>query len=110
MKHEVGQKLWLVHRQISHGETEEVEVVKVGRKWLTLSCGCRVEVDNLRTEGSDSTTCYLSRNAWEEDMALRESWRKFRLDVEGKTFIPLGVTVQKISDARKILGMSTTPG
>lgn len=107
----VGQKLWFVPRY--EHNARDVEVVKVGRKWAHVTGyfgrPIRIDVETLRPHEDDTSgQCYLSRQQCEEHLAREAAWKAFLRDIESKLSrwkCPAGVTVEKIHEARKLLGL-----
>lgn len=107
MKLEIGQKLYLVYSDSRRGNSREVEVEKVGRKWAELSgYGGRVSIEDLSIDGgagySSPGRCYLSQEDYEGVLLLNKSWRDFTEDLK---YRPAGITVDIILQARIVLGM-----
>lgn len=104
---QVGQTLWFVPRVRHLGQPQEVTVAKVGRKWAELDGRRgRIAVETLAMDGGEYASpgrCYLSREAWESEVALREVWRAFQRQVERRGSPPEGVTEDTIRQAVTLL-------
>jgi len=80
----VGQKLWFVPRR---GEAQEVEVIKVDRKWAYISGSrpdLRVDVETLSADGrgySSPGQCHMDREAYELDVTRRKEWSEWYGDL-----------------------------
>lgn len=83
-----------------------VTITKVGRKWLQLSNGCRIDAETLIADGgkySSPGTCYKDRAAREAVVAAQAAWSSLRHRM-GYT-VPAGVTAEHIVHARRLLGL-----
>ncbi len=83
-----------------------VTITKVGRKWLQLSNGFRVDAGTLIADGgkySSPGTCYKDRAAREAVVAAETAWSSLRHGM-GYT-VPAGVTAAHIAHARRLLGL-----
>jgi len=111
MKFEAGQKLWFVPAQKYNGEPKEVEIARVGRKWLILSShnmrhGSRVDMNNLYLDGhgySSPGRCYLSKETWEAEQKMESTWYEFKELVRIQCTAKKGVTVEDIQKCKEIL-------
>lgn len=102
-----GQTLWWVPAQNRNAQGREVTVVKVGRKWATISNNYRIAIDNLVADGgiySPPGQCYPSQAAYEAELALNAAWHKFRRSLDLRA-VPNGVTIDNIEAARKLLNI-----
>lgn len=102
----VGQKLWCVPSQ-RRGSPHEVTVEKVGRKWAYIGYSDRIDVETLVMDGgqySSPGTCYVSQKAYKDEIKLIQIWNAFRRLVDHH-HIPKGITVERIQEAQKILGI-----
>ena len=100
-KFTVGQTLWFVPSDLRWNQPYEVKIEIVGRKWMTLSNSRRIDIDTMRCEGFGM--CYLSKEAYEEDIALGEAWQKFKRRVDLTWNAPKGATIEAIRQAEKLL-------
>jgi hypothetical protein len=83
-----------------------VTITKVGRKWLQLSNGFRVDAQTLIADGgkySSPGTCYKDRAAREAVVAAEAAWSSLRHRM-GCT-VPKGVSAQDIAHAARLLGL-----
>lgn len=103
MKLAVGQQLYWVGR---YGPPADVGVLKVGRKWATLTNGRRIAVDTLRSEGDTSSRCYGSREVYAAEQNLAAKWRELRHVLGGIYHPPRGVTIEQIEQAAALLQVS----
>jgi hypothetical protein len=106
----VGQKLWLVYHERRRGEPCEVEVVKVGRKWATLNRNRgRIDIETLHLDGghySSAGRCYLFKEQYESERDLSIAWVGFKREIHDMSGVaPKGVTIEKIKQARELLGL-----
>jgi hypothetical protein len=106
----VGQTLWFVYSH-NYGNLPrsncEVTITKVGREWLTLSSGHRIDKHTLEVDGEGYASpgrCYLSRKKHEEEIAVVLEWKKFLRFLQAKGYrAPGGATVESIAQAMRIL-------
>lgn len=101
----VGQTLyWSPSR--GHGQKGEVSITKVGRRWIELDNGYRIDKQTMRADGkgySSPGCCFLSEADYETTLKLNLAWREFRLLVERTFSVPDGVTFSQIENARRAL-------
>lgn len=108
----VGQTLWYVPEYRNGYRPHEVEVVSVGRKWIGVSDGHRIDKDTLEADGgkySSPGRCYLSREEWERIQGIRDAWSQLRRDVNRHYTAPGGVSAEAIKQARALLGLREEP-
>lgn len=103
----VGQKLYFVPAY--NRQPYEVEVKKVGRRWASAVNGrikMRLDIETLCPHEDDgSGIAYLSREDYEQRLALDVAWRELHKALIYRDRLPNGVTVEKIAEARKLLGL-----
>lgn len=107
IEYEVGQRLWFATRSERLRPSREVTVEKVGRKWVQLSSGMRVERGQCDCDGAGYAspgTLWRSREAYERYLALRGQWIKLIQDLRWKR-VPYDMTLERIEQARKLLGL-----
>lgn len=101
-KFTVGQVLYYVPR--GYGTPENVTITKIGRVWLSLSNGERCDFDLVvDSQYGSAPRCYLSKEIYEEGVALEKEWFQLRNELSSR--MPAGMTREKISQARKIMGI-----
>jgi len=106
-EYKVGQKLWWAssyNRQIQR----EVTVEKVGRVWLTLSNGTRVDKVTLKADADGFTspgTYWLSKEAYEHCVRLELAWGSLQRKVRETWSVPDDVTLEDIKAAAMYLKM-----
>ena len=108
MKFTVGQKLWWV--QAMYGRRcepaqVEVEIKKVGRKWLELTNHYRIKIETMLADGrgyASPGTCYLSQQEYLDDLALRKAWHELQKLIERRK--NTSVTKENIQHIRPLLG------
>ena len=103
----VGQKLWYVpsYRHGLHGY--EITVTKIGRRWATVSGadrGTRIDMATLQADGGEYSSpgqAYLSRDAYENSVVLKEAWRDYcsRLSAVSP---PDGMTMDKLEQIKAL--------
>lgn len=90
-----------------HGH-QNVTVRSVGRKWITLTNGRRVDKETMRVDGgvhSSPGKCWPSKAAWEGYRALRDFYQTFRRQLESNFELPEGVTPARMVVAAGALKM-----
>lgn len=108
-KYTVGQELYFEWGRYSsrNGGGEDVTITRVGRKWLELSNGHRVDKVQLVADGrgySSPGTAYVSREERESQVRLQAAWRDLRKRMES---LPgNGVTAERVAEAARLLGLS----
>ncbi len=106
---QVGQKLWFVGSHRHSGDPCEVIVEKIGRKWATIDkMADRIDIETLVADGNGYSSpgrCYLSRAEYESKIALDNAWGEFTKLMRNAYQMPNGMTVEKIAQARAILGL-----
>ena len=104
----VGQELYFEWSPYSRrrGGGETVTITKVGRKWMELSNGHRVDKVRLVADGreySSPGTAYVSRADREAQVRLLDAWRTLRVRME--VMPGDGVTTERIAEAARLLGL-----
>ena len=104
----VGQELYLEWSpySIRKGRGEDVTITRVGRKWLELSNGLRVDKVRLVADGrgySSPGTAYTSRADREARVRLHEAWSRLRIRMAAPPGD--GVTAERVAEAAKLLGL-----
>lgn len=105
----VGAKLFAVGDSYAFGKHgQEVEVTKVGRKWAELDGGrYRADLQTGQIDGGEYLSpgrLYPSREAYQAELALDKGWFDLRHAVNRHS-APAGVTLERIAEARKLLGL-----
>ena len=94
----VGQKLWWVAS--NNQKTQyEVEVVKVGRKWATLDIDHKIDLEDWVADGglyAPPGKCYASKEDYELECTLLDSWKELRQMVASHHTLPKGINLEKI--------------
>lgn len=80
-------------------------VAKVGRTWITLTCGRRLLVKTLESEDR-SWLYYLDMDHYNNHRELTQLWNNFRNEVKAGYGPPPGVTKEKIHQAAQLLGLA----
>jgi len=112
-KYEVGQRLWW-ERIARWGECDqEIEITKVGRKWLTVwTVGehshefgrLNAETLSLKMNSTPPGRVWISREECETRRALERAWRSLR---EAIGYLPTRTaTVEGVHKAAAILGLT----
>lgn len=101
-----GQKLWLVYNDKRRGQSREVIVGKVGRKWADIGRRSRIDVDTLIIDGDPSPgRCYLDRDEYEQSAYRSRLWSMFQERVSRQYRAPSDLTTNDILSVAKILGI-----
>ena len=106
MKFTVGQVIYTKNRH-DRGGLRKTTVTKIGHKWVHLQSGQRINPNVLPLRATDakgnySESVYFSEEEYTNMVALSEAWSDFRKKVSyGST--PLGLTVEDIESAKKLL-------
>jgi hypothetical protein len=105
----VGQTLWFVYNNYGNRSrlNSEVTITKVGREWLTLSSGRRINKHTLEVDGKGYASpgrCYLSREIYEKRMATLKAWRDFSSSIDPRN-PPDGVELESIAQAMRLLNL-----
>ena len=102
----VGQELWCVPER---GNPHSVTITAIGRKWATLDGGRnRVDVTTLRIDGRGYHTtsrCYLRESDYTESVKVRKTWEAFERSIRFILTPKVGVTVENIREAARLLGV-----
>lgn len=100
----IGQKLY--DKDPYRSSYNEYTVEKIGRKWAQLDRGARCTVDTLHLDCGDYGTRKLYPSIEEHQVALRldAAWRDLERDLRYAKR-PNGLTVEKINDIRRELGL-----
>lgn len=80
----------------------ELTITNVGAKWVACGEDGRIDRKTLRPESLDGV-CYPSREAWEQERALKDAWDALAFMVQ--CGLPRGVSLEQVQAARKILGL-----
>ena len=107
----VGDRLWYVPT-MRDGNPKFVRVSKVGTKWAHIVDDADPRWDQGRIHAKDlwldcggyssRAQCYVSKEAYEDQMAVFEAWRNLVSSLQYKS-APNGVTVEDINYARTVL-------
>src|SRR3990172_3755523 len=103
-----GQTLYWVWHEPRKGPSNHIVTIdSVGRKWAVVEgAKYRVSMDTLIVDGgnySSPARCYLSRESYESEKALKMEWEHLARSMNGR--IPAGVTVDDVCEARRLLGL-----
>ncbi len=106
----VGQKLWWVWSDPRTGDPKSVTIEKVGRKWITLSNGHRIDKESMRADGDGYASpgcCYMSETEYQVAKMRAFLWSDLRRKVEFGA-VPNGVTIADIREAARLLRIELT--
>ena len=111
MTYTVGQQLW--YQPNGYGRRGlpgyYVTIVKIGRKWLTVSQVTRVNKETLSADGGEYTSpgqCYLSEADYRIETALDKTWRQLHDDLRHYYRRPPGITMDQIRQIRALCGLT----
>ena len=102
----VGQKLYYVGRNNTRTR-QEVTISSVGKKWLTVDNHLRLGIETLIADGGDYAppgTAYLSQQDYLNLLALQGAWLHLKSLLLSHR-VPEDVTIEKINQAKAILGL-----
>jgi hypothetical protein len=106
-EHKVGQTFWWVSSNNARTQGE-VSIVKVGRVWLTLSNGHRVDKKTMVTYSGEYVSpgsCWPSKEHFEQHLRLSRMWTYFRSAVSNTCTIPKNVTRENIKEAASLINL-----
>lgn len=101
-----GQVLLYVPHDLRRAAPYEVTVTKVGRKWAEISGRNRIDVKTLALDArgySSPGRCWRSLAEYEADKALQEAWRELRQLMDKQWYVPDGVGLNQIKNAKRAL-------
>jgi hypothetical protein len=106
----VGQTLWFVYYNSYSNSPRpgcEVTITKIGRKWIGLNNGHRVDKHTLYADGrgySSPGRCYPSREHHETQVEIRKAWRDFSNSIDPRN-PPDGASLESIAQAIRLLNL-----
>jgi hypothetical protein len=101
----IGQKLWYVPRT-RHREPHETTITKIGKVWIYLENGHRVDIAKLYADGGQYQSpgrAYLSREVWEQEVELIREWDSLSALLRNMYSPPHAVTAADIRQAKALL-------
>lgn len=101
-----GQKLCWVFSESRRGEPCEVEILRVGRKWLELSNRQRVDRETLRADGrgySSPGRCFQSREEYERINLRAKAWDRIRRRITERWHPHDSVDMESMLQAERLL-------
>ena len=105
-----GQKLWWTRLNRSPGAKSdpghEVTVTKVGRRWVSLDNGHRIDSQTWTADGGGSVSpgrCWPSESHYVKEMELEQRWAQFHQYVSTQYRAPVGCTKERIDAVSRIL-------
>lgn len=107
----LGQTLWYVPSS-RRGTPHEAKIQGLGRKWATLDNGERINISTLLADGGQYFSpgrCYLSKEAYEAELAVCKAWNEFRNTVSRCYSPPEAVTLNQIHNAHRALFKGDPP-
>lgn len=102
---EEGQEVWF-QALATYLCSEKVHVTSVGRLWAVLGNGFRCNRYTGVVDGGkyiSPGTVYESREAYEKERELYDTWKRFRASVSGSIELTEGVTRRDVLKARRLL-------
>lgn len=110
----VGQKLfYVVSVNRSRNGSNEIwlSVIKVGRKWATLSgYNQRIDLETLEMDGGDYSSpgrCYLSEGEYWSQRELKKCWSTLTNAIHHRT-VPDGIDTETIREFAAKCGIEIT--
>jgi len=106
----VGQNLWWVYENSYSNSPRpgcEVAITKIGRKWIDLDNGHRVDKHTFYADGrgySSPGRCYLSREIYEKRVATLKAWRDFSSTIDPRNPPDLA-SLESIAQAMRLLNL-----
>lgn len=101
----LGQQLFWVFNNNARRK-QDVTVKKIGRKWAELDNGYRIDLITWFADGKDCSSpgkCYLSKEVFDAELRCDIEWSNFRRSLSFN--LPKDCTIEKIKEARRILGI-----
>jgi hypothetical protein len=98
-----GDELYFLAHQ-KYRSSEEVTVLKVGRKWATLDNQARIDLSDWLADGgaySSPGRCYLSKQEYDDEQELLDKWETFAKRVSERN-PPEGMTIGKITQLTEL--------
>jgi hypothetical protein len=104
----VGQSLWWVSSQRHYLGNRGVIVLveKVGRRWITLSNGHRIDVNSWYADGGKYTSpgrIYVSQEDYENTTRTQIAWDAFKKRIDRAYKVPTSMTSQKIAEIERMI-------
>jgi hypothetical protein len=99
----VGDKLYFLAHQ-KYGSSEDVTVLKVGRKWATLDNQTRIALEDWIADGGEYSSpgrCYPSKQEYDDECELLDKWEAFVKKLNGRN-PPDGMTLVKIAQLTEL--------
>lgn len=109
----LGQQLYYVparfyQRHMTPVPGSDVTVTKIGRKWVDLSNGYRIDKITMLADGKGYQSpgrAWLSQQIYEDRLAVCNEWNKFHKSLRDSYNAPDDMTLDRIEAARIALGM-----
>jgi len=99
-----GDKLYfLAHSK--YRSSEDVTVLKAGRKWATLDNQTRIDLSDWIADGGEYVSpgrCYLSKQEYDDECELLDKWEAFVKKIN-RSDPPDGMTVGKITELTEVV-------
>lgn len=105
----IGDKVWIVwshHR--NNVVPQEATVTAIGRKWITINDRNRFEIGSMYLDGkgyASPGSVWSSPEEYHNSLSLNQAWSGIQTAVINAHRCPDGVTVERIEEARKLLGL-----
>jgi hypothetical protein len=101
----------VVYRPRGSGRFDELKITKVGRKWVeTDRRGIRFSKETFRIDKDFGALerVWLSLDEYHQQVTLAGAWARFRWAIDRARDTPPGMTLEKIAEALRVLGMGDT--
>lgn len=105
-KIKVGDTLWYVKRRNGYNDECEVTVIKVGRKWATISTNERMDLESMSVEApyyAGHTQCYTTKQDYANEQEAKEKWEIIRGKIEF-TYSP-ALSLASVNKIMELLGI-----
>jgi hypothetical protein len=99
-----GDKLYFLSHQ-KYRASEEVTVLKAGRKWATLDNDTRIDLEDWVADGGDYSSpgrCYLSKQEYDDECELLDKWEALVEKLDRRS-PPEGMTPAKIAQITEVV-------
>lgn len=108
MNYIIGQSLCFEfsEHEARSGQCQIVTITKVGRRWLKISNGYRVDAKTLIADGGAYASpgrCFFSREERDKELARKKAWANLRKSLSW--LAPDDVSAEDIERAARLLGL-----
>jgi hypothetical protein len=107
MDFQVGQTVIFVGAHRHNAGAKEMKITKIGRKWLSLENGYRVDRETLAADGAGYVSpgrAYVTREEYEAKLALENEWEGL-CKVIRSSYSPTTSNIQAVREAKRLLNI-----